>query len=124
MKRSERRTPISSETSIRDGWLYFEDARQAPIDSDLFVDILEDKHTTSLRVVSLASNWQESEWMTDVGVVKFDLRVEMTLRKEIRSGTAFWYAYRRVGGKLFKKFVGQSDRVTTEKIVKVAQSLP
>lgn len=124
MKRSPRNTPIRYQTSIVDGWLYFEDARQAEVGTDLFVDILEDKHTTSLRLVSLANDWFSHEWVTGVGIVDFDIKLEMTLRKEFRSGRAHWYAYRQVGGVLFKRYVGQSDRITTKKLVEVAKKLP
>lgn len=124
MPKKPRNTPISYETSIRDGRLYFEDVAQAEIDTEQFTEIIDDKHTTSLRLVSLASNWEENDWLSGVGYVKFSLKLEMTLRAEIRSGTKVWYAYRRVGGILFKRYVGQSEAVTTKRLVAVAQRLP
>lgn len=37
----------------------------------------------------------------------YDKEIGMTVRKEIRSGKVHWYAYKRFGGKLFKRYVGQ-----------------
>jgi hypothetical protein len=124
MSKSPRKTTVGSETSIRDGALYFEDVRQANIDTELFGEMLEDKYTTTIRLESLASNWFSHEWLSGVGFTDFSIKLEMTLRSEIRSGTKVWYAYRRVGGVLFKRYVGQSDRVTTKRLVEVAKKLP
>jgi len=124
MSKNPRQTPIGSETSIREGWLYFEDVAQAKIDTELFAEILDDKYTTSVRLVSLENNWQSHEWLSGVGFKDFSIKLEMTLRAEFRSGRKHWYAYRRVGGILFKRYAGQSDRITTKQLVKVAQKLP
>lgn len=124
MSKKARNTPTGYETSIMGGWLYFEDVRQAAVDSELFAEILEDKHLTSVRLESLASDWTSREWLAGVGFTNFSIKLEMTLRSEIRSGTKCWYAYRRVGGVLFKRYVGQSDRVTTKRLIEVAQKLP
>ncbi len=123
MSKKARSTPIAWETSIVEGWLYFEDVRQASIDTEQFTEILDDKHTTSLRLVSLAGNWQTREWLSGVGSVSFSLKIEMTLRKEIVKGQSYWYAYRRTGGKLQKRYVGASDRVTTKRLVEIAQKM-
>lgn len=124
MTKKPRTTLTGSQTSIWEGWLYFEDVRQAKIDSELFSEILEEKHTTSVRLESLASNWTSHEWISGVGFTDFSIKLEMSLRSEIRSGTKVWYAYRRVGGVLFKRYVGQSDRVTSKRLVEIAQKLP
>lgn len=123
MAKSPRKTTIGYETSIVEGWLYFEDVRQAKIDSDEFAEILDDKHTTSVRLVSLTSDWQTNEWISGVGSVKFSLKIEMTLRKEVVKGQFYWYAYRRTGGRLQKRYVGASDRVTTKRLLEVAQKM-
>lgn len=47
-----------------------------------------------------------------------------TARKEWRSGTAHWYAYSRVAGKLHKRYMGQTDALTYEKIVRTAADMP
>lgn len=119
-----RSTVVGSQTSIWEGWLYFEDVRQAKIDTELFTEILDDKHTTSVRLESLASDWTSHEWVSGVGYTNFSVKLEMTLRKEYRSGRGHWYAYRKVGGVQFKRYVGQSDRITTKRLVEVAQKLP
>lgn len=35
------------------------------------------------------------------------LKCEVSVRAEIRSGTKHWYAYKRVQGTLYKRYVGQ-----------------
>lgn len=37
----------------------------------------------------------------------FDQRLGFSVRKENRSGKDHWYAYKRLGGKLLKRYVGQ-----------------
>ena len=123
MSKKPRQTPIGSETSIVEGWLYFEDVRQAKIDTDSFVEILEDKHTTSVRLLSLSADWHTREWVSGVGSVQFSLKIEMTLRKEVVKGQKYWYAYRRAGGRLQKRYVGASDRVTEKRLLEIAQKM-
>ncbi len=123
MAKSERQTPVRFETSIVDGGLYFEDVLQAKIDTDEFTEIIDDKHTTTMRLVSLASDWQTRDWIFGVGYNTFSLKIEMTLRKEIVKGQAYWYAYRRTGGKLQKRYVGASDRVTQKRLLEIAQKM-
>lgn len=123
MNKSPRKTTIGSETSISGGWLYFEDVRQAKIDTDEFTEIIDDKHTTTIRVETLASTWETNEWLSGVGSVTFSLKIEMTLRKETVKGQSYWYAYRRTGGKLQKRYVGASDRVTTKRLLEIAQKM-
>jgi hypothetical protein len=123
MNKKARQTPIGFETSIVEGWLYFEDVRQAQIDTDAFTEIIDDKHTTSFRLVSLSSDWNTREWISGVGERIFSLKIEMTLRKEIVKGQAYWYAYRRTGGRLQKRYVGASDRVTTKRLREIAQKM-
>lgn len=121
--RKTRSTPLLYETSIVGGWLYFEDVRQAQIDTDEFVEIIDDKHTTSMRLVSLAGDWQTREWISGVGSFSFSLKIEMTLRKETVKGQSYWYAYRRAGGRLQKRYVGASDRVTERRLIEIAQKM-
>ncbi|HTS10276.1 MAG TPA: hypothetical protein VMP68_32230 [Candidatus Eisenbacteria bacterium] len=123
MKKSPRKTLTGISASIVDGWLYFEDVRQAELGSEGFVDIIEHRSMPPIRLVSLNASYYTQEWISGVGSHDFKLSVEMTLRPEIRSGRKFWYAYRRTGGKLQKRFVGQSDRVTTQKLLEVAQHM-
>ncbi|MBZ0284046.1 MAG: hypothetical protein K8L97_25120 [Anaerolineae bacterium] len=50
--------------------------------------------------------------------------MQMTLRREIRSGRGHWYAYRRVFGKLHKRYVGTDDLISQMKLLEVAQKMP
>lgn len=123
MKRKHvRMTKIGYETSISGGNLYFEDVCQCSMLDDIFQEMLDDKHLTAIRVMSLAHNWHEREWFAPDA--QLNINLEMTLRKERRGLLDHWYAYRRVGGQLFKRYVGHSDQVTEKRLVEVAQHLP
>lgn len=124
MSKEPRQTPVRYESSIVNGALYFEDARQCALDDELASEILDDKHLQSIRVVSLSSGWYYRDHLTPGVSVKNDVNVEMTLRKEMRSGVAYWYAYRRVFYKLHKRYVGGSEQVTEARLVEVARKLP
>lgn len=123
MSRKDRQTPLRNVTAIIDGWICLDGIPEWQMDTEAAELFFDDKHTTSLRLVSLSANWYSNEWVTGVGYAKFDISVQMTLRKEIRSGRAHWYAYRRAGGKLLKRYVGQSDRITSKRLVEVARTL-
>lgn len=125
MKKLPRNTKIASETSIRDGILYFEDCTQAALDTSQFTDIVGDGYTKSIRVISL--DRQYFHYVHVPGTFRGGeepTNVEMTLRREIRSGRGIWYAYRRVFGKLHKRYVGTDDAITTLRILEVAALLP
>jgi hypothetical protein len=119
-----RMTKTGHETSIMNGALYFEDAQQCPVDCEQFAEIIGDGYTKSIRLVSLSAGWYEREWMSEVGFVNYDINVQMTLRREVRSGKGYWYAYRRVLGKLHKRYVGQDEEVTEKLLLKIAQKMP
>lgn len=44
-----------------------------------------------------------------------------TVRCEARRRGAFWYAYKRVNGKLVKRYVGKSEAVTLARLAEVGQ---
>jgi hypothetical protein len=47
----------------------------------------------------------------------------LTARKETRQrGTAYWYAYKRVDGKLQKKYLGEASKITLTMLESVARS--
>jgi hypothetical protein len=46
-----------------------------------------------------------------------------TARRELRGGTAFWYAFRRHRNKLYKAYLGRSTDLTYARLVAVAQQL-
>jgi len=119
-----RKTTVGQDTSIIAGALYFEDARQCAVDDPNFAEIIGDGYTTAIRLVSLSKGWYEREWMSEVGFVNYDINVQMTLRREVRSGRGYWYAYRRVLGKLHKRFVGQDEDLSEKQLLKIAQKMP
>lgn len=113
------------ETSIYDGVLYFEDVAQAKLGSDEFTEIIEHKSVKVIRLISFASDWIEHVWVGgEAGTQKEQIDTELTLRKKVRSGTAHWYAYRRVLGKLHKRYVGISEKVTQDCLIKVCRAMP
>lgn len=118
-----RNSPVARETSIQLGNLFFEDAKQCSVESDDFREIIEHRTVTSIRVISLEFSWVQPVW---IGGSTFDEKIncEMTLRSEQRCGTKYWYAYRRVFGKLHKRFVGQSEHINQRKLVEIARKLP
>jgi hypothetical protein len=121
---SKRSTKTGTETSIKDGVLFFEDARQCHIDDDAFPEIIGDGYTKTIRVISLSSEWIRNVWLDNGIKVKEDIDVGMTLRREIRSGRGYWYAYRRVFGKLHKCFVGTDENVTQTRLLDIAKAMP
>jgi len=119
-----RATITGRDTSIIDGVLYFEDCSQCKVTDAVFPEIIGDGYTKTIRLVSLESNWFENVWIDGVGRQSEDIDFEMTLRREIRSGSGHWYAYRRVFGKLYKRYVGSDEKVTQEKLIQVARAMP
>lgn len=51
------------------------------------------------------------------------LLAPISLRKEPRRQGAFWYAYRRASGRLFKRYVGCSDDLTLERLNAIANDM-
>jgi len=122
--RKVRSTPTGNDTSIHGGKLYFEDAVQCDVDSPQFAEIIGDGYTKSIRVVSLAFRWLETDYIGWDAKITTDVNVQMTLRREVKSGRGYWYAYRRVMGKLHKKYVGQDDQIDEKKLLEIARKMP
>ena len=51
------------------------------------------------------------------------LLAPISLRKERRRQGLFWYAYRRVHGQLYKRYVGRSEQLTLARLDEVASIL-
>lgn len=119
-----RRTKTGFETSIVDGYLYFEDVRQCRVGSDDFFAMIDEKYVTSIRLVSLSTDWETTQYITPDVSVKEMVNFELTLRKEMRKGKPYWYAYRRVLGTLHKRYLGASDQMTQWKLAKLAYDMP
>lgn len=119
--REGRNTKTGAQTSIVGGVLYYEDCPQLGIDdADLWQEL---DHCKAVRVISLASDFRLRVYHLDATLIE-TLNVEMTLRSERRGGSIFWYAYRRVFGTLYKRYVGRSTDINTDRIVEVARKLP
>jgi len=118
-----RKTKTAQDISIVDGFLYFEDCKQFSIHSEEFADEIEVSSVKAIRVISLANNWKEYNYVGSVMVTEM-IDFEFTIRKEKRGNKNHWYAYRRFGGKLFKRYVGTSEQVTQSRLIEIAQALP
>ena len=46
-----------------------------------------------------------------------------TVRKEAKKGGDYWYGYRKVAGKLHKKYIGKSSELSTAKLEEIAEAL-
>jgi len=119
-----RKTKTGSETSIVGGYLYFEDVRQARVGSEEFFAMLDDKHLTTIRMISLSTDWTVSAYITSDVTVKESVDFELTLRKEIKRGKPYWYAYRRVLGVLHKRYIGASEKMDEWTLAKLANKMP
>lgn len=122
--KNPRNSKVRNEASIVNGILYFEDAKQCPVDDPRFEPIVSDGYTNAIRLVSLDTNWYLNVYTGGIGSRKESINVEMTLRRELRADRGHWYAYRRVMGKLYKRYVGQDDRLTQERLLQIAQKMP
>ncbi len=119
-----RKTKTATGASIVNGAIYFEDALQCRLSDELASDILDDKHLTAIRLISLSSDWQQNVWLDFNVKITETIKFEMTLRKEKRGQQMVWYAYRRVLGTLHKRYVGYSQQITEQKLLDLAQKMP
>lgn len=124
MANSGRKTKTGSETSIQGGVLYFNESAQCEVDAPIFADIIGDKYTNAIRLMSLDHNWIQNVWINYETRIKEAVNVEMSLRAEMRRGKKVWYAYRRVMGTLHKRYVGASEDITQEKLLQIAMKMP
>jgi hypothetical protein len=122
--KKQRKTPTGYETSIVDGFLYYEDCKQCHMKDEVFTEMIGDGYTKAIRVVSLDQGWFEKVYLTSDTFIKSDINAQMTLRAEIRSGRRHWYAYRRVFGRLYKKYVGTDEKVTQMRLLEIARAMP
>lgn len=112
------------DAAIVNGDIYFEDVKQANLYDESAPEILDDDHLKAIRVVSLSSDWYQNVIFSDGTKIKEDINLQMTLRKELRGSMFHWYAYRRVFGKLHKRYVGTSEKIIASRLVEIARSLP
>jgi len=104
--------------------LYFEDVKQCSVSDDFFIEMLEDKTLKAIRVLSLDYIYKTREWVDWDSAIVATVDTEYTIRKEMRSNRAIWYAYRKVGGVLHKRYLGTSEAVTMTSLKEMAKKLP
>lgn len=85
----------------------------------------ENPKTFDWKTIELDSDqWQE--WLNspiNTGF-HFTARIgEFSARKEKRRKGFFWYAYRKIHGQLFKKYLGKSEKLTITTLEHMAKSL-
>jgi hypothetical protein len=121
-----RNCKTARDAAIHAGAIYFEDVRQAVIGDELACDILNDTTLKAIRVISLSKDWYNEVYLWDAhgATIKENINYQFTIRKEKRGQRWCWYAYRRVAGKLFKRYVGISEEITEQRLLKIAQALP
>ncbi len=64
-------------------------------------------------------------WLKRIDAFHLETRTghSLTARKETKKrGTAYWYAYKRVDSKLYKKYLGDASKITLTQLEAVARS--
>ena len=67
-----------------------------------------------------------SIWVESVGSFRYEptgANKPYTVRREAKKGGDYWYGYRKVVGKLHKKYIGKSSELSTAKLEEVAEAL-
>jgi chromosome segregation ATPase len=67
-----------------------------------------------------------STWVESVNSFKYvptGASNPYTVRKEAKKGGDYWYGYRKVAGKLHKKYIGKSSELSTTKLEEIAKAL-
>jgi chromosome segregation ATPase len=65
-------------------------------------------------------------WLESVGSFRYEPTGEnkpYTVRQETKKGGDYWYGYRKVAGKLHKKYIGKSSELSTAKLEEIAEAL-
>jgi len=123
MSKKIRQTVIGNGYNVLDGWTWQDGEKEFFIGSDEFAEFLERDSIWAIRIESLSSAWVTRVYHDATLRSDLELDVQMTLRKETKSGRNYWYAYRRKGGKLQKRYVGQSNAVNERRIVEIAEHM-
>ena len=77
------------------------------------------------KVIELDSP-KGSTWLESIGSFRFEpsgANKPYTVRKESGKGGDYWYGYRKVAGKLHKKYIGKSSELSTPKLEEIAEAL-
>ena len=67
------------------------------------------------------SAWLES--VSSFRYVPIGANKPYTVRQETKKGGDYWYGYRKVAGKLHKKYIGKSSELSTAKLEEIAEVL-
>lgn len=108
---------------IENGELWYGEEYFCDVGTEAFARSLESTYTTSIRVISLATNWVTNEYLAGGKVLETGVDMQFTIRRELRGTIYHWYAYRRAAGVLNKKYVGHSEQVTTRQLGEIASKL-
>lgn len=77
------------------------------------------------KVIELDSA-RGATWLESIGSFRFEPvggDKPFTVRKESGKGGDYWYGYRKMAGKLHKKYIGKSSELTTVKLEDIAEAL-
>jgi len=67
-----------------------------------------------------------SAWLESIGSFRYKptgANKPYTVRQETKKGGDYWYGYRKVAGKLHKKYIGKSSELSTAKLEEIAEAL-
>jgi chromosome segregation ATPase len=67
-----------------------------------------------------------SAWLESIGSFRYEptgANKPYTVRQETKKGGDYWYGYRKVAGKLHKKYIGKSSELSTAKLEEIAKAL-
>lgn len=124
MSKKDRSTKTGRSAALIDGVLHLDGIPECKMSDPLFVSFLDDPSIKAIRIVSLEKQWTEKYWLDGVGFQTAEIRLDFTIRKEIRSKKIYWYAYRKTGGIQAKRYMGMSEQVEPYQIARVASKLP
>jgi hypothetical protein len=101
---AEKKQPSNDRASAVVPYLITDDRREIELDTPAFLHWLE----------------QNDSFRFEAGVGGED---SYRARKEKLSGVDYWYAVKKVSGRLHKKFIGRSHEVTHNRLIEVAQTI-
>ena len=67
-----------------------------------------------------------STWLESVSSFRYEptgANKPYTVRHETKKGGDYWYGYRKVAGKLHKKYIGKSSELSRAKLEEIAEAL-
>src|SRR5918998_1396980 len=67
-----------------------------------------------------------SAWLESVSSFRYQptgANKPYTVRQEPKKGGDYWYGYRKMAGRLHKKYIGKSSELSTAKLEEIAEAL-